>query len=319
MAVLSKVKQFGRDLAAHVIAPLLRRLAHDPKYFELWQSHGFHVASVHYYQPIPDTRVLPLSLWNRVSDLPGVDIREEQQKQLLSEIVGRFKDEYTAIPEGASTQEFHFYLGNVAFEAVDAEMLFGLIRLLKPRRMYEIGSGFSTLLTADALRRNRVDGYSCRFIAIDPDASAELEAKLPRDVALWRVPVQEVSLDEFESLCENDILFIDSSHVCKIGSDVQFLFLEVLPRLRPGVVVHIHDIFMPVEYPKQWVLDEHRFWNEQYLLQTFLSFNATFEVLWAGQWMHIKYPDLLMKAFPSYKAGVSAGSFWFRRRAVHTY
>ena len=319
MAVLSKVKQFGRDLAAHVIAPLLRRLAHDPKYFELWQSHGFHVASVHYYQPIPDTRVLPLSLWNRVSDLPGVDIREEQQKQLLSEIVGRFKDEYTAIPEGASTQEFHYYLGNVAFEAVDAEMLFGLIRLLKPRRLYEIGSGFSTLLTADALRRNRVDGYSCRFIAIDPDASAELEAKLPRDVALWRVPVQEVSLDEFESLCENDILFIDSSHVCKIGSDVQFLFLEVLPRLRPGVVVHIHDIFMPVEYPKQWVLDEHRFWNEQYLLQMFLSFNTTFEVLWAGQWMHIKYPDLLMKAFPSYKAGVSAGSFWFRRRAVHTY
>ena len=319
MAVLSKVKQFGRDLAAHVIAPLLRRLAHDPKYFELWQSHGFHVASVHYYQPIPDTRVLPLSLWNRVSDLPGVDIREEQQKQLLSEIVGRFKDEYTAIPEGASTQEFHYYLGNVAFEAVDAEMLFGLIRLLKPRRMYEIGSGFSTLLTADALRRNRVDGYSCRFIAIDPDASAELEAKLPRDVALWRVPVQEVSLDEFESLCENDILFIDSSHVCKIGSDVQFLFLEVLPRLRPGVVVHIHDIFLPLEYPRQWVLDEHRFWNEQYLLQTFLSFNTTFEVLWAGQWMHIKYPDLLMKAFPSYKAGVSVGSFWFRRRAVHTY
>jgi len=313
MAVLSKVKQFGRDLAAHVIAPLLRRLAHDPKYFELWQSHGFHVASVHYYQPIPDTRVLPLSLWNRVSDLPGVDIREEQQKQLLSEIVGRFKDEYTAIPEGASTQEFHYYLGNVAFEAVDAEMLFGLIRLLKPRRMYEIGSGFSTLLTADALRRNRVDGYSCRFIAIDPDASAELEAKLPRDVALWRVPVQEVSLDEFESLCENDILFIDSSHVCKIGSDVQFLFLEVLPRLRPGVVVHIHDIFLPLEYPRQWVLDEHRFWNEQYLLQTFLSFNTTFEVLWAGQWMHIKYPELLMKAFPSYKAGVSAGSFWFRR------
>jgi predicted O-methyltransferase YrrM len=319
MAVENRAKQFARDLAARAIAPLLRRLAHDPKYFELWQSHGFHVASVHYYQPIPDTRVLPLSLWNRVSDLPGVDIREEQQKQLLSEIVGRFKDEYTAIPEGASTQEFHYYLGNVAFEAVDAEMLFGLIRLLKPRRMYEIGSGFSTLLTADALRRNRVDGYSCRFIAIDPDASAELEAKLPRDVALWRVPVQEVSLDEFESLCENDILFIDSSHVCKIGSDVQFLFLEVLPRLRPGVVVHIHDIFLPLEYPRQWVLDEHRFWNEQYLLQTFLSFNATFEVLWAGQWMHIKYPDLLMKAFPSYKAGVSAGSFWFRRRAVHTY
>ena len=291
MSVVSKAKQFGRDLTARAIAPVLRRLAHDPKYFELWESHGFHVTGSHFYQPIPNTRGLPLSLWNRVSDLPGIDMREEQQKQLLSDIVARFKDEFTAIPEGASTQEFHYYLGNAAFEAVDAEMLFGLIRLFKPRRMYEVGSGFSTLLAADALRRNRADGYSCRFIAIEPYPSAELQAGLPSDVELWRLPVQDVSLDEFQSLCENDILFIDSSHVCKIGSDVQFLFLEVLPRIRPGVVVHVHDIFMPVEYPKHWVLDWHRFWNEQYLLQTFLSFNAAFEVLWAGQWMHIKYPD----------------------------
>jgi predicted O-methyltransferase YrrM len=288
-------------------------LAHDPKYFELWQSYGFHVTAVHYDGPIPDTRALALSLWNRVNDLPGVDMHEEQQKQLLSEIVARFKDEYTAIPTGASTKEFHYYLGNNAFEAVDAEILFGLIRLLKPRRIYEIGSGFSTLLAADALRRNRVDGYSCRFIAIEPYPSAEPQAGLPSDVELWRLPVQDVSLDEFQSLCENDILFIDSSHVCKIGSDVQFLFLEILPRIRPGVVVHVHDIFTPVEYPKHWVLDWHRFWNEQYLLQTFLSFNAAFEVLWAGQWMHINHPDLLMKAFPSYRAGVSPGSFWFRR------
>jgi len=245
-------------------------------------------------------------------------MREQEQKRLLSEIASKFKDEYTAIPQGASTEEFQFYLGNLAFEAVDAELLFGLVRLLKPRRMYEIGSGFSTLLAADALRRNRVDGYPCHFIAIEPYPSAQLEATLPSGVELWRVPVQEVSLDEFQSLCEDDILFIDSSHVCKIGSDVQFEFLKVLPRVRPGVVVHIHDVFMPVEYPKQWVLDCRRFWNEQYLLQTFLSFNAAFEVLWAGHWMHINHPDLLMKAFPSYRAGVWPGSFWFRRRAVHT-
>lgn len=311
MTVLTKAKQLGRDLAAHAIAPLLRRLAPDPKYFELWQSHGFHVLPSDNYHPIPDTRVLPVSLWGGVSDLPGLDMRDEAQKQLLSEIVARFKDEYAAIPEGASTPEFHFYLGNVAFEALDAEMLFGIIRLLKPRRMYEIGSGFSTLLAGDALRRNSMDGCPCRFIAIDPYGSPELG--LPSGVELWRVPVQEVSLSEFQSLGENDILFIDSSHVCKIGSDVEFLFLEVLPRLQPGVVVHVHDIFMPLEYPKQWVLARHRFWNEQYLLQAFLSFNTTFEVLWAGQWMQIKYADLLTKAFPTYKPGVSAGSFWFRR------
>ncbi len=313
MAILSKAKQFGRDLAAHAITPLLRRLAPDPKYFELWQRHGFHVLPSDNYQPIPDTRVLPLSLWDRISDLPSVDMREEQQKQLLSDIAANFKHEYTAIPEGASTQEFHYYLGNAAFEAVDAEMLFGLIRLLKPRRMYEIGSGFSTLLAADALRRNGMDRCPCRFIVIDPYRSAELERKLPSGVEPWRVPVQEVLLSKFQSLGENDILFIDSSHVCKIGSDVEFLFLEVLPRIRPGVVVHLHDIFIPLEYPRQWVLDCRRFWNEQYLLQTFLSFNATFEVLWAGQWMHIKHPELLAKVFPSYKAGVSPVSFWFRR------
>src|SRR4051812_17949893 len=98
MSVVSKAKQFARDLTARAIAPLLGRLAHDPKYFELWESYRFHFTAVHYDQPIPDTRALALSLWNRVSDLPGVDMREEQQKQLLSEIVARFKDEYTAIP-----------------------------------------------------------------------------------------------------------------------------------------------------------------------------------------------------------------------------
>jgi predicted O-methyltransferase YrrM len=313
MTIINRAKQCARDLIAQSIAPVLRRLAYDPRYFDLWQSHGFHVTRVHYDTPIPDTRGLPLSLWSRASDLPGVDMREEQQKQLLSEIVAKFKDEYSGVPTGASTHEFHYYLGNTGFEAVDAEMLFGMIRLLKPRRMYEVGSGFSTLLAGDALRRNRTDGYRCRFVAIEPYPSAVLEAELPSEVELLRVPVQDVSLAEFQSLSENDILFIDSSHVCKVGSDVQFLFLEVLPRIRPGVVVHVHDIFTPVEYPKHWVLDWHRFWNEQYLLQTFLSFNVAFEVLWAGQWMHVKHPDLLMKAFPSYQTGVSPASFWFRR------
>src|SRR5215216_1381214 len=313
MSVVTRTKQLMRDLTARVVAPVLRRLAHDPSYFELWQSYGFHVTSSDLYQPIPNTGGLPLSLWNRVSDLPGIDMREEQQKQLLSDIVARFKDEFTAIPEGASSQQFRYYLGNTAFKGVDAEILFGLIRLVKPRRMYEVGSGFSTLLAADALRRNRAEGHSCRFIAIEPYPSAELQTALPSEVELWPMLVQQVSLHEFQSLGEGDILFIDCSHVCKIGSDVQFLFLEVLPRIRPGVVVHIHDIFMPLEYPRHWVLDWHRFWNEQYLLQTFLTFNSMFEVLWASQWMHIKHPDFLTKAFGSYKPGVSPGSFWFRR------
>src|SRR5205085_9763446 len=112
MSALTRAKQFARDLAAHAIAPLLRRLAPDPRYFRLWQNHGFRVLPSDNYQPIPDTRVLPVSLWDRVSDLPGMGMREEAQKELLSEIATRFKGVYAAFPKGASTPECQFYLRN---------------------------------------------------------------------------------------------------------------------------------------------------------------------------------------------------------------
>ena len=111
-----------------------------------------------------------------------------------------------------------------------------------------------------------------------------------------------------------DVLFIDSSHMLRIGSDVQFEYLEILPRLKPGVIVHIHDIFLPAEYPRNWVHDKHIFWNEQYLLQAFLAFNASFEVLWGGSWMHLNHPAELESAFQSYKRENQwPGSFWIRR------
>src|SRR5262249_46442361 len=116
---------------------------------------------------------------------------------------------------------------------------------------------------------------------------------------------------------QNDILFIDSSHVFRVDSDVRFLFLEVLPRLNPGVLIHIHDIFLPYDYPRDWIVKEHRFWNEQYLLHAFLLFNRAFEVLWAGSYMHTRHSDKLKRAFASYDpASVWPGSFWMRRLAV---
>jgi hypothetical protein len=125
--------------------------------------------------------------------------------------------------------------------------------------------------------------------------------------------VQDVDLTLFESLGENDVLFIDSSHVLHVDSDVRFLFLEVLPNLQPGVVVHVHDIFLPDHYPRQWVVEEHRFWTEQYLLQAFLAFNPSFEILWAGSYMRARHAERLREAFASYDSSVWPGSFWFRR------
>lgn len=103
------------------------------------------------------------------------------------------------------------------------------------------------------------------------------------------------------NLERNDILFIDFSHILSIGSDVRYEYLDLLPRLKPGVLIHFHDIFLPAEYPQKWVLNFHRFWNEQYLLQAFLTFNTEFEVLWAGNFMHLNHSDLLAATIPSYK------------------
>ncbi len=313
MSVVSRAKQFGRDLTARAIAPLLRRLAFDPRYFDLWQAQGFHVSPVHYYQPIPDTREIDPSVWKRHSRIRGLDIRAEQQKELLNIFTARFKNEYDRFPRGHESRDFRFYLGNTAFEAVDAEILFCMIRYFKPKTICEIGSGWSTLLAADALSGNRRDGSPGKLIAIEPYPPEFLSASIPEEVELLRRPVQKVALTQFEALRENDILFIDSSHVCTIGSDVQYEVLEILPQLNPGVLIHIHDIFLPTEYPKEWVLDRHHFWNEQYIVQAFLCFNDTFEILWAGQWMHLTHPELLVEAFTSYQSGVSPASLWFRR------
>ena len=121
-------------------------------------------------------------------------------------------------------------------------------------------------------------------------------------------------MSEFLSLEENDILFIDSSHVLRIGGDVRYEYLEILPRLNRGVIVHAHDIFCPAEYPRQWVLEHYHFWTEQYLLQAFLTFNDSFEVLWGSSYMHINHPDKLEAAFSSYGRDVeSPSSFWMRK------
>jgi hypothetical protein len=190
-----------------------------------------------------------------------------------------------------------------------------MIRRLRPSKILEIGSGNSTYISAMATVRNKEQGSDCELICIEPFPNVILRKGFPGLSRLVVRPMQEVSLAEFENLGENDILFIDSSHMLKIGSDVQRIYLEVLPVLKKGVVVHIHDIFLPAEYPRQWVMEHRMFWNEQYLLQAFLTFNERFEVLWAGSYMHLWHGDELGRAFKSYDRRKNwPGSFWIRRK-----
>jgi hypothetical protein len=172
---------------------------------------------------------------------------------------------------------------------------------------------------AQAAARNGKSNLIC----IEPFPREFVRKGFPGLQSLIEEKVQDINLEFFSQLESGDILFIDSSHTVKIGGDVNYLFLEVLPRLKPGVIVHVHDIFLPFEYRRDWVLDEFRFWSEQYLLQAFLTFNSEFEVVMANRYLAHRYREDLKTAFPNLENVKPAlpnpvkwggGSFWMRRK-----
>lgn len=283
--------------------------------FDLWASHGYYVIPAHFYEPIPDASDVERALSAR-SQLPGVDLAPERQLALLGELE-EWRAEYDSLPRSPEESEDGFYLHNTFFGAVDAEVYYALVRRFKPSRIFEIGSGFSTFVAARACAANeRETGHACTLLALEPYPSALLQECPPEQLTrLERVRLQEVPLDTFAQLERDDILFIDSSHVAATGSDVCVALLEVVPRLAPGVLVHVHDVFLPAEYPSKWLREDHYFWTEQYLLHAFLAFNDAFETLWAGQFIHLEFSDVLQATFTSYDPPTtSPGSFWFRRR-----
>jgi len=294
----------------HVYGSFLRLTL--KKTFPLWQKLGLHITANHFYEPIPDTSTLNDNLWLKCSELVGIDINEQEQINLLSEFGLKYKEEFNSFPKNKTECPYQYFVNNGGFESVDGEILYCMIRHFKPRKIIEIGSGNSTYLSAQAVLKNKKeDSYECKIVAIEPYPNNVLKKGFPGLSQLIPQKVQDVPLSLFYSLEENDILFIDSSHVLKIGSDVQYEYLEVLPRLKKGVIIHIHDIFLPEEYRKDWVVNDYIFWNEQYLLQAFLAFNESFKVIWAGNYMHLNNSDKIEKTFSSYKKNkVKPGSLW---------
>ncbi len=283
--------------------------------FTFWEQFGFHVTLSHFYEPIPEISSLDENVWNKKTKLIGIDINEEEQISLLNSFKNQFQIEYKAIPREKPTQTNQYYIKNGSFESVDGEILYCMIRYFKPQTVIETGSGFTTLLSSQALLKNiEESGLKSKFIAIEPYPSNFLKLGLPGFVKLISKKIQEIPLSFFSELKENDILFIDTSHVVKIGSDVQYLFLEVIPRLSKGVIVHIHDIFLPSEYPKALITKSFRFYNEQYFLQSFLTFNKHYKIIWAGSYMHLTHPSKLKEAFSSYNKSLNwPGSFWIKK------
>jgi predicted O-methyltransferase YrrM len=286
------------------------------KTFGLWERLGIHIVPNHFYQPIPDVMHLGDRLWETPSALVGVVMDEPAQVALLSQCRDAYKQEYDRFPTSKTGRPYDYFVNNDGFESVDGEFLYCIIRRYKPRRIIEIGSGNSTYLAASAIQKNKEEDpeYTCELTAIEPYPNKVLQNGFPNLSNLIREPVQNVPLSIFEELGENDILFIDSSHVLKVGSDVQYEYNEILPRLNKGVLIHVHDIFLPFDYPKEWVCRDHLFWTEQYLLQAFLTYNSAFKVIWAGHYMHRNHPELLEEAFRTYdREKIRPGSFWMRK------
>jgi hypothetical protein len=299
-----EISELSRFIAA--VIPFCLRSTEHRELFLNWEKHGFHVTPVHFYEPIPDTQSLPETLWSEPSELVGIDMNESMQLDLLRNHFSKFRGEYETVSAEPPPGQLW------PFRGTDVLVAYCMVRHFQPRRIIEVGSGFSSLVLGQAAAKNKTSSLIC----IDPFPGELLRnGSIPALQSLIETKVQDLDLEFFSQLDPGDILFIDSSHAVKIGGDVNYLFLEVLPRLNPGVIVHVHDIFFPFEYRRHWVLDEFRFWTEQYLLQAFLTFNSEFEVLLANYYLSRYHKEHLRAAFPDLPRWIG-GSFWMRRKTI---
>lgn len=296
--------------AAGVMRGLRRVGLHNlPASRALLRAVGIFPLRRHYYDPFPDPAALARPL-DAERDLPGIRWNVEGQLALLARL--RYADELAAIPH-ARRRDGEFYFDNSSFVSGDAEYLYGIVRHVRPRRLLEIGSGNSTLMAMQAIRANVGDDpdYRCEVTCVEPYEQPWLESL---GVRVIRERVETLGPEPFAALESGDILFIDSSHVVRPQGDVLFLLLGVLPTLRPGVLVHVHDIFTPSDYPTRWVVDEARLWTEQYVLEAFLSCNDAFEVIGALSYLHRHHFEALRAACPYVLPDRAPGSMWIRRR-----
>ncbi len=282
------------------------------KLFYLMESRGVHVIPNHFYYPIPDTRQVQVTdPWKSESEMVGVELNIDTQLDLIGNVFPDFQEEYNAFPHNSSPEllpyEFHFHNG--LYDGMDALVLYCMIRHYKPQQIIEIGSGWSTRISAKAALKNG----QTRLTSIEPYPAPFLVTGFPGLNSLLVKKVEEVDLSFFKTLGENDILFIDTSHVIKTGGDVTYLYLEVLPRLKKGVIVHIHDIFLPWEYPKWWITELARFWDEQYLFHAFMVYNSHFHVLLANNFFRHKYPVEVKNTFPKLPNLDAGYSIWIQK------
>ncbi len=312
--------------SAVVLSPVIRLLAAYGFGSDYLLRRGVLPLPVHFYSPVPDVDdLVERDVWSRRSDLPGVNFASTAQVAFLEHLGERFGQE-CAWPLRAVSDPALFHLDNSNFSFGCAASLYCMLRELQPRRVVEIGSGNSSKIIASALARNAEDnGASSAYEIVDPYPANRVLSCLPWQCTVHKQRVECMSIAWFSSLSDGDVLFIDSGHTVRIGGDVNFLFLEVIPRLAPGVVVHVHDVNLPYEYDRAYVVGQRgtfrKLWTESYLLQAFLTFNDEWQVLLAMRYIMTEHLDSFRHAFPHYDQSAHklvSSSFWMRRRSSRT-
>jgi hypothetical protein len=299
-------------------ARLIKRIAETGDGTDECLQYGFLPMPVHFYSPVPEISDLEQRrIWDRRSDLAGLDLKISEQLDKLENLGRQFGSECQwAHHSGGDATKFS--TDNSGFSFGCAASTHSIIRAHKPRKVIEIGSGSSSRVIAAALRANLTGGGDAAdYCVIDPYPNETL-TKVLGISSIVRSRVELTEIERFQALEENDVLFVDSGHTVRIGGDVNFLILDVLANLKPGVIVHFHDIPMPYEYSETYSKNPsfRMFWTESYLLQAFLAFNDSFEIVLSMNFLMRDHASAFASAFPFYDPDVhkyESHSFWIRR------
>jgi predicted O-methyltransferase YrrM len=288
--------------------PYVKGLRRDLNSYEKWGLPG------HFYNPIPDINEVKqyeqsLFQFHAPHTLKDIDFNENEQFHFVQNIVSVYKElPFTNTKQNNTL----YYFDNPNFSYSDAIFLYSMIRVAKPKRIIEIGSGFSSCVTLDTNRLFFDNSIKCTFIEPYPSLLEKLVSNYNHKVQIISQKVQDVDKELFTSLQENDILFVDSSHVMKTGSDLQHILFNVIPLLNKGVYIHFHDIFYPFEYPKDWVFKENRAWNELYVLRAFLMNNKDYKMVIFPNFLIHHHHDWFASEMPLCLKN-TGGSIWLQK------
>ena len=270
----------------------------------------------HFYSPIPD---LVQAVEYRKSikndqdhEFLGVDLNKEEQIRYMEEMADYVSD-FDFSDTQAKRGKYRYWKHNGFFPAGDAVVLFCLLRLIKPKRIVEIGSGFSSAVMLDMKEAGLLESTSLHFIEPNPERLRSLLSDGDQQRAsIVEKKIQDITGDEMPLLESNDVLFVDSSHVASIGSDLCHILFDLVPKVSPGCYVHFHDVCWPFEYPEQY-LTAGRAWNEIYLLRAFLQYNDSFEIVFWGSQLKTSEPQRVSESLPQLSKSPSS-SIWIRRK-----